>query len=92
MTPEGKLEVCDNGWGIAAPDQRFVFERFWRRDRGKSANAGLGLAIVARIAEAHRTRVTLRSDPGRETTFAIQFEQAPPPSPYPPLPEAPRSR
>ena len=53
---EAVLRVRDHGPGIAAEDPQAVFERFWRSSssRGRDdGGAGLGLAIVAAIAEAH---------------------------------------
>jgi two-component system OmpR family sensor kinase len=55
------LEVRDHGPGLPAGDPSALFERFWRaeagRERGK-AGAGLGLAIVAAIVDAHGGRVS----------------------------------
>jgi signal transduction histidine kinase len=51
-----RLEVSDNGPGIPAEDLERVFERFYRSDRARSADAGgagLGLAIARWIVELH---------------------------------------
>jgi signal transduction histidine kinase len=50
---EGIVHVLDRGSGIAESDKQLVFRRFWRGDRRRRGGAGLGLSIVARIAEAH---------------------------------------
>jgi two-component system OmpR family sensor kinase len=58
--------VLDDGPGIPVPERERVFERFHRTDpaRTRSAGgAGLGLAIVRAIAEAHGGQVRAR-DPG----------------------------
>jgi two-component system OmpR family sensor kinase len=51
-----RVDVRDHGPGLPAGDPAALFERFWRaeggRERGK-AGAGLGLAIVAAIVDAH---------------------------------------
>ncbi len=50
------VEVADDGPGITAEQARAVFERFFRVDPSRSrrtGGAGLGLAIVASIVEAH---------------------------------------
>ncbi|MDQ0839964.1 sensor histidine kinase [Sphingomonas faeni] len=69
---DGTLAVCDDGSGVPEQDQTAIFRRFWKRDRSAGRSSGLGLAIVAQVAEAHQTTVTLTSRPGR-TRFAIVF-------------------
>jgi signal transduction histidine kinase len=65
--------VRDRGPGIAAEDRERIFERFARGGSGRrrSEGAGLGLAIVRSIAEAHGGYVTLFSHPGEGATFTI---------------------
>lgn len=46
------LEVADNGPGLSAQDLPHVFERFWRAS-DVPGGCGLGLAIVAEIAQRH---------------------------------------
>jgi two-component system sensor histidine kinase TctE len=46
------LEVADNGPGLSAQDFPHVFERFWRAS-DVPGGCGLGLAIVAEIAQRH---------------------------------------
>ncbi|HYJ61551.1 MAG TPA: HAMP domain-containing sensor histidine kinase [Actinomycetota bacterium] len=69
---EVSLWVRDRGRGIAPEELDRIFERFARgRGPRPSDGAGLGLAIVRAIAEAHRGRVTVESTEGRGATFAI---------------------
>jgi two-component system OmpR family sensor kinase len=65
--------VRDTGTGIALADQQRIFGRFARGEAGRarSEGAGLGLAIVAAIAEAHRGAVTLDSAPGAGSAFTL---------------------
>ncbi|RDH74503.1 sensor histidine kinase [Mycolicibacterium moriokaense] len=65
--------VCDSGPGIDEADRTRIFERFSRGSAGgtRSDSAGLGLAIVAAIAEAHGGRVRLDSAPGQGATFTV---------------------
>ncbi len=64
---EVSVIVEDHGVGIPPEEQTRVFERFYRVDRARSADtggAGLGLAIVRRIARLHGGDVKLeRSQP-----------------------------
>ncbi|MDD2919295.1 sensor histidine kinase [Rhodoferax sp.] len=46
------LEVADNGQGLSSEDLPHVFERFWRAS-DVPGGCGLGLAIVAEIAQRH---------------------------------------
>ncbi|MFT6591000.1 MAG: two-component system sensor histidine kinase TctE [Rhodoferax sp.] len=46
------LEVEDNGPGLSPADLQHVFERFWRASE-LPGGCGLGLAIVAEIAQRH---------------------------------------
>ena len=70
-----RLWVRDEGPGIPAADQERIFDRFARGTRSprRSDGAGLGLAIVRAIAEAHGGAVDLASAPGRGTTFTLRL-------------------
>ena len=67
------IEVRDTGVGIAADKLPNAFAEFSRLDEGQSlsAGAGLGLAIVARIADVLGHRLTVRSAPGQGSVFAV---------------------
>ena len=58
-----RVTVRDHGPGLPTDEPDALFERFWRaeggRERGKGG-AGLGLAIVAGIVDAHGGRVRAR--------------------------------
>ncbi len=73
-TPEGVLiEVHDDGPGLPPGLEEHVFERFTRGDSSRtraSGGAGLGLSMVAAIAQAHGGAATVRSVPG-DTAFAV---------------------
>jgi len=65
--------VEDRGPGVSAADAEQIFERFGRagQERDPNGGAGLGLAIVQAIAEAHGGSVRLRSPPGEGARFEI---------------------
>ena len=80
-TPKGEvsISVTDNGEGIPRPEQRRIFEKFYRIDDRLSRTkegSGLGLAIVKHVAKAHHARVTVDSAPGKGSTFAIVLPPA----------------
>ena len=71
---EIRVEVTDQGGGIAPEHLDRLFERFYRVDKARSRDhggTGLGLAIVKHVCQYHRGRVEVRSELGRGSTFAI---------------------
>ena len=88
----GVLEVRDHGPGIDPEHAARVFERFYRVDasRGRdSGGAGLGMAIVAAIVDAHHGSVALEQTPGGGTTVRITLP-IPAPAGVGPTPMAPQ--
>ena len=72
----GVIKVADKGIGIDAPDQGRIFERFFRSDRARSrrtGGTGLGLAIVKNVALGHGGTVSVRSTPGKGSTFVVEL-------------------
>jgi signal transduction histidine kinase len=66
------ISVTDHGQGIDAELGPHIFERFRRAPgTGHSKGAGLGLAIVARIVQAHGGRIDVVSESGHGSTFTI---------------------
>jgi two-component system OmpR family sensor kinase len=67
------LSVADTGVGLEPDDREKIFERFGRAEPGRDRveGAGLGLAIVAAIARAHRGGVTVDGAPGSGATFTV---------------------
>jgi signal transduction histidine kinase len=71
---EVALRVQDQGLGIPAAERKHVFRKFARGSaarKGDVKGTGIGLAMVRHIVEAHGGRVTLDSEPGAGSTFAI---------------------
>jgi PAS domain S-box-containing protein len=65
-----RIEVWDSGRGIAAADHTQIFQEFHRLDRG-GRGLGLGLSIAQRVAQLLDCPLSLRSEPGRGSVFAI---------------------
>ncbi len=61
VDPRGPLlSVADDGPGVPAAERENVLRRFYRLERSRtSAGSGLGLSLVAAIADLHGARVTL---------------------------------
>jgi signal transduction histidine kinase len=74
------LEVADSGIGIAADDQRRLFQRFFRAGNAverQIPGTGLGLYICRVIAEAHEGSLSVRSELGRGSTFRLELPLQP---------------
>ena len=68
------LSVSDTGPGIPLDRQERIFERFTQYGTsGDVGAAGLGLAIVRDIVQAHGGRVHLKSAPGQGTRFTLEL-------------------
>lgn len=70
------IEVIDHGKGIEPEEIPRVTEPFYRVDRSRSkkhGGAGLGLALVKRIAEAHGARLTIESVVAQGTVVRMEF-------------------
>ena len=77
-----RFTVADDGIGVPAAHRARIFERFYKVDRSRTpereaeqlgGSAGLGLAIVRHIAEAHHGGAGLTSEEGVGSTFWIEI-------------------
>ena len=68
------VKVIDNGPGISKPDQKRIFDKFYRAkdplDRSIEGS-GLGLAMVKHIVKSHGGKVAVESVPGAGATFIV---------------------
>jgi two-component system phosphate regulon sensor histidine kinase PhoR len=80
-----RFNIADDGIGVPDAHQERIFERFYKVDRSRTrdrdpldpgGSAGLGLAIVRHIAEAHGGAVGLTSEEGVGSTFWIEVAGA----------------
>jgi signal transduction histidine kinase len=80
------VTVADRGIGISAAELPKVFDDFFRstdpRVR-KTKGTGIGLAIVRYIVEAHGGTITVDSEPGRGSRFAVTLPVPPSDTPEP---------
>ncbi|WP_165164901.1 sensor histidine kinase [Corynebacterium qintianiae] len=71
------IDVADDGIGMSAEDADHIFERFYRadssRNRASGGGSGLGLAITKSIVEAHGGAISVRTAPGKGSTFTLSL-------------------
>ena len=69
-----QILIRDNGSGIHPEDLHHIFKRFYRsRFSQDTQGIGLGLPLAKAIIEAHNGTITVDSELGMGTTFAISF-------------------
>jgi two-component system OmpR family sensor kinase len=71
-----RLEVADDGPGLDPEVAARVFDRFYRADSARtraSGGSGLGLSIVAAVAEAHGGRARVSATPGAGSRFVVEL-------------------
>lgn len=74
-----EIAVSDTGPGIPREEHESIFDPYVRADRGDSYGAGLGLAIVRRIIEAHEGEVGVHSELGHGSRFYARLPTCAPP-------------
>ncbi|MGB5326096.1 MAG: ATP-binding protein [Pseudomonadales bacterium] len=70
------IEVCDDGIGMSAEQQKLVFEPFRQVDAGENrqfVGSGLGLSIVLKLTEAMGGELHVYSEPGQGSRFRIEL-------------------
>ena len=79
----GRVDVRDNGPGIAPKDTRIIFDRFRQVGNtmtNKPQGTGLGLAICLRIVEHLGGRIWVESQLGAGATFSFTIPSSPAPA------------
>jgi len=78
------VSVRDHGPGLPAGPPERLFDRFWRAEAGRErgrGGAGLGLAIVGGVVEAHGGQISAQNAPGGGALFRVSLpKRAPAPS------------
>jgi signal transduction histidine kinase len=69
-TTEARIEVIDTGSGISPENVSRIFDAYYST---KKSGTGLGLAMTRRIAEEHGGRVSVTSEPGKGSDFALHL-------------------
>jgi two-component system, NtrC family, sensor kinase len=67
-----RVEVCDTGVGIEPDNLTRIFDPFFTT-KAKSRGTGLGLAVTYGIIREHSGNVVVESQPGRGSTFRLEF-------------------
>ena len=70
------LQVEDHGIGISKPDQKKVFEKFYRSESALESDikgSGIGLPLVEHVVRAHGGAVSLESELGQGTRVTIRL-------------------
>lgn len=73
------FEVTDDGCGISPDHLPHLFDRFYRVDAARArreGGTGLGLAICKDLVEAHEGTITVQSQPGVGSVFAVSLPSA----------------
>ena len=69
-----RVDVTDQGPGIAKEHLPRLTERFYRVESGRTrrlGGTGLGLAIVKHILRRHQGHLAITSEPGAGSTFSV---------------------
>lgn len=73
-----KVEIEDNGKGIAVKDLPYIFDRFYRTDSSRNSSqggSGIGLSIVRKIVEDHGGRIWATSKEDTGTVMHMVFRK-----------------
>jgi signal transduction histidine kinase len=72
------ITFADQGPGIPAEHIQFLFERFYRvPGQFSKKGTGLGLFICKQIIQAHHGRISVKTAPGKGTSFRIDLPVRP---------------
>jgi signal transduction histidine kinase len=70
------VTVSDTGPGIEPEMERHLFDRFWKGHAAGTRGAGLGLAIVDGILQAHGSSIGVETEVGQGSAFSFTLPTA----------------
>lgn len=70
-----RVSISDDGRGMTEQQMENLFSRFRSRISNNQDGTGIGLAITKTIADFHDIEVSVRSEPGKGTTFFFIFPE-----------------
>lgn len=71
-----RIEFVDHGIGIPRSERRKIFKKFYRGSGAvamAASGSGIGLTIVDDVLGAHSGHITVQSEPGAGSTFAVEL-------------------
>ena len=69
------LTVLDDGPGVPFPERSRIFERFYRMPGSTEPGSGIGLSLVARIADRHQATIKVGTGiGGKGASFSVSFD------------------
>ncbi len=77
-----RMEIADQGIGIAEKDKQQIFDKFYRvgnEDTRKTKGTGLGLYIVKQLVKAHKGTISVLDNEPQGTVFRVDIPMEPKP-------------
>ena len=77
MSPKVRFSIIDTGTGLDKSEIKSIFKTFGMLDRNQGLNnhgSGLGLCIVSDILELFESKINLKSEVGKGSTFSFELE------------------